>query len=64
MFLLILVCEDTIPSSCSPPAGTTCSDFVSICEEELSVLPISDYCGSTPGKVKDYCKSTCGNCDK
>jgi len=65
IFLLILVCGDTFPSSCSfPPNQTpTCSDVVaSDCETELSGPQLSPYCGSTPGKVKDYCTDTCGTC--
>ena len=62
-FLLILVCRDSIPSRCSVPPGITCAYFLNYCEKDASSYPLSLYCGSTPGKVKDYCKATCGYCN-
>ena len=66
-----LVCENSIPSSCSFShywAKMTCSIVVDAigCEEKWSNM--NQYWGdacfeSTEGLVKDNCKLTCGICD-
>merc|ERR1712055_775624 len=71
------ICQDTLPPGCTLPSNfKTCSDMISglydgaaVCEEQLAENPL---CGeshsgipvTTPGKIKDYCKVSCDNCDE
>ena len=60
LLILILECENGIPSTCSNHGWTTCPGIARFCEQEWSFFP---NCRSTPGLVKDNCKVTCRNCN-
>ena len=67
IFIHTIVCEDSFPSNC-PELGDLCSGYASYCEDDLnqvfiSGISFSNYCGSITGKLKDYCKMTCQNCN-
>ena len=56
----ILACENQIPSTCSLPSFfDTCEKLGHHCEETWEW---TEYCGTTPGYIKDSCQITCGIC--